>query len=365
MDKKRSLIEREESKVGLKVQLFKPEQSKGAAVFAKPQPGSISLEVTRHIDDTQLKLCIAMHTYMGLLLKVAGPHFEWDAARQCAQSSALGARLLLCADLLDEYLGSRIPLGWNDGDVYLHSAYVTLFRATVAVAADQVRCKQGLHYVDYRRLKQEDIDLLNRAVRAALRWMTRPQSCGLNRRLYVEMKKTERSIDKYIQALEPKLSNATTILVKMKGREEFDSTELSATSVDHCSPLSYVDFFKNASSYITQFQKVWPEALLGKLARVTQSEEAHPQCVMLFFLSKACGAASWTTLLHAFDVDFNNKRMSKGIAPVRLDVTDLTEALKKQPASPTQAIYKLVDDLFVKELRYKRLNLPRGRRSWS
>lgn len=80
MDKKRSLIEREESKVGLKVQLFKPEQSKGAAVFAKPQPGSISLEVTRHIDDTQLKLCIAMHTYMGLLLKVAGPHFEWDAA---------------------------------------------------------------------------------------------------------------------------------------------------------------------------------------------------------------------------------------------------------------------------------------------
>lgn len=136
MDKKRSLIEREESKVGLKVQLFKPEQSTRAAVLSKLQSGSITLEVSRHIDDSQLKLCIAMHTYMGLLLKVAGPHFEWDAARQCAQSSALGARLLLCADLLDEYLGSRIPLGWNDGDVHLHSAYVTLFRATVAVAAD-------------------------------------------------------------------------------------------------------------------------------------------------------------------------------------------------------------------------------------
>lgn len=365
MDKKRSLIEREESKVGLKVQLFKPEQSRSAAVLSKLQSGSISLEVTRHIDDIQLKLCIAMHTYMGLLLKVAGPHFEWDDARQCAQSSVLGARLLLCADLLDEYLGSRIPLGWNDGDVLLHSAYVTLFRATVAVAADQVRCKQGLNYVDCRRLKQEDIDLLNRAVRAALRWMAKPQSCGLNRRLYVEMKKTERSIDKYIQTLEPKLPNATTVLVKMKGCEEYDSNELSAASVDHCSALSYVDFFKNASSYITQFQKVWPEALLGKLARVTQSEEARPQCVMLFFLPKASGAASWKTLLQAFNVDFNNKRMSKGVAPVRLDVADLTEALRKQPGSPTQAIYKLVDDLFVKELRYRRLNLPRGRRSWS
>ena len=78
--------------------------------MSKVQSGSISLEVTRHLDDSQLKLSIAMHTYMGLLLKVAGQHFEWDDARQCAQSSALGARLLLCADLLDEYLGSRIPL---------------------------------------------------------------------------------------------------------------------------------------------------------------------------------------------------------------------------------------------------------------
>lgn len=369
MDKKRSLIEREESKVGLKVQLFKPEQSTSAAVIAplmsKVQSGSISLEVTRHLDDDQLRLCIAMHTYMGLLLKVAGPHFEWDAARQCAQSSALGARLLLCADLLDEYLGSRIPLGWNDGDVHLHSAYVTLFRATVAVAADQVRGKQGLNYVDCRRLKQEDIDLLNRGVSVALRWMAKSQSCGLNRRLSVEKTKTERSIEKYVQTLESKLPNAVTVLVKMKVHEGGGSTELKASSLDQCSALSYVDFFKNASSYITQFQKVWPEALLGKLARVTHSEEARPQCVMLFFLPQASGPASWKTLLQAFNVDFNNKRMSKGVAPVRLDVADLTEALKKQPGSPMQAMHKLVDDLFVKELRYRRLNLPRGRRSWS
>lgn len=369
MDKKRSLIESAESKAGLKVHLLKPEQSTSAAVFAplisKVQSGSISLEVTRHLADSQLKLCIAMHTYMGLLLKVAGPHFEWDGARQCTQISALGVRLLLCADLLDEYLGSRIPLGWNDGDVHLHSAYVTLFRATVAVAADQVRCKQGQSYVDCRRLKQEDVDLLNRGVSVAVRWMAKSQSCGLNRRLYVEMKKTERSIDKYIQTLEPKLLNAVTVLVKINAYEGSGFTELQATSVDHCSALSYVEFFKNASSYITQLQKVWPDELLGKLAKVTQSQEARPQCVMLFFLPQASGPASWKTLLQAFNVDFNNKRMSKAIAPVRLDVVDLTEALKKQSGSHIQAIHKLVDDLFVKELRYRRLNLPRGRRSWS
>lgn len=369
MGKTRNLIEGAESKVGLKVRLFETEKGCRAPVLStlmsKVQSGSISLEVTRHLEDSQLKLCIAMHMYMGLLLKVAGPHFEWDAARQCAQISALGVRLLLCADLLDEYLGFRIPLGWNDGDVQLHSAYVTLFRATVAVAADQVRCKQGLNYVDCRRLKQEDVDLLHRAVSAALRWMAKPQSCGLNRRLYVEMKKTERSIDKYIQTLEPKLSNTVTVLVKMKELEGYGSTELEATSVDHCRALSYVEFFKNASSYIAQFQKVWPDALLGKLAKVTQSEERRPLCVMLFFLSHVSGVASWKTLLQAFDVDFNNKRMSKGIAPVRLDVVVLTDALKKQPGSPVQAVHKLVGDLFVKELRFRRLNLPRGRRSWS
>jgi len=324
----------------------------------------MSLAVTHHIDDSQLKLSAAMHTYIGLLLKVAGPYFEWDEPCQRAKVSELGAKLLLSADLLDEYL-TRIPSGWNDGDIHIHSAYVTLFRATVAVAADKIRCKQGLSYVDCRRLKQDDVDLLNRGVSAALRWIAKPQSCGLNRRLYVEMKKTERSIDKYIQALEPKLLNAVTVLVKMKEQEGYGSTKLKASSLDHCSALSYVEFFKNASSYITQLRKVWPEALLGKLARVMLSEEARPQCMMLFFLPQESGVASWKTLLQAFNVDFNNKRMSTGIAPVLLDVFDLTEALRKLPGSHMQAIHKLVDDLFVKELRYRRLNLPRGRRSWS
>ena len=334
-------------------------------MLSKLQSGSIALEVSRHIDDSQLKLCIAMHTYMGLLLKVAGPHFEWDAARQCAQSSALGARLLLCADLLDEYLGSRIPQGWNDGDVHLHSAYVTLFRATVAVAADKVRLTQGLNYVDCRKLKQEDVDLLNRGVRAALRWMAKPQSCGLNRRLYVEMKKTGRSINTYIEALKPQLPHAVTVLVKMALLEGYDYTESLSTPAGNFATQRYVTFFKIASSYIAQFQKVWPGALLGKLAKVTQTAEGYPQCVMLFFLSPGSGAANWKTLLQAFEVDFNKRRMSEGMAPVRLDILDLSEALKKQPSAFFPRLQKLIEDMFVKELRYRSLNLPKRRRAWS
>lgn len=115
MDKKRSLIEGAESKVGLKVQFFEPGQRKSATVLgpliSNVQSGSISLAVTHHIGDSQLKLCIAMHTYMGLLLKIAGPHFEWNVVSECAQVSELGKRLLLCADLFEEYLERRVPLG--------------------------------------------------------------------------------------------------------------------------------------------------------------------------------------------------------------------------------------------------------------
>lgn len=368
MDKKRSLIEREESKVGLKVQLFKPEQSKGAAVFAKPQPGSISLEVTRHIDDTQLKLCIAMHTYMGLLLKVAGPHFEWDAARQCAQSSALGARLLLCADLLDEYLGSRIPLGWNDEDVYLHSAYVGLFRASLVVSIDKIRTRQGKHSVDCRLLTQEDVALLQRALKTALSWMARRHSCSANRRLYVEMLKTQRSIEKYVAALASTTSQAVVVLAKMDLVEGYGSSWAAMAGKgdpSHIGVQPYLAFFKTASKYIAMLQKTWPESLIGHFAKVTRSDQGAPQCVILLFLQPESGAYSWKTKLQALHVDFNKQRTAKLYDPSRITVTDLTQPIRKQSGVRTQQFRQLIEDLFVKELRYRRLNLPARRRSWS
>ena len=39
-------------------------------------------------------LCVAMHTYMGLLLKIAGPHFQWDEANRMPLATELGQRLL-------------------------------------------------------------------------------------------------------------------------------------------------------------------------------------------------------------------------------------------------------------------------------
>nr|WP_314709270.1 hypothetical protein [uncultured Comamonas sp.] len=132
------------------------------------------MAVTHHVGDSQLTLCIAMHTYMGLLLKIAGPHFEWNVVSECAQVSELGKRLLLCADLFEEYLERRVPLGWNDQYIYLESARITSFCTTLAVAVNKIRLKQRGYFVDASLLSKDDVALLQRALNAALRWMVIP-----------------------------------------------------------------------------------------------------------------------------------------------------------------------------------------------
>jgi len=41
------------------------------------------------------------------------------------------------------------------------------------------------------------------------------------------------------------------------------------------------------------------------------------------------------------------------------------QPIRKQSGVRTQQFRQLIEDLFVKELRYRRLNLPARRRSWS
>lgn len=370
--KKKSLLEAAEAKAGLVVRQYSAEQVSGRRKDERLESlagtGRITLKATRYLDDDQLALCMAMHTYMGLLSKTAGPHFDWNEAAQCAQVSELGKRLLLCADLLDEYLGRRIPLGWNDGGIYLQSAYITLFRASLAVAADKVRVRQGRYFVDSWSLSKDDVALLQRALNVALRWMARPHSCAANRRLYVEMLKTKRSIAKYVSALESATSQAVAVLVKMDVVEGYGSSWAAMAGKgdpSHIGVQAYLAFFKTASKYIAMLQKTWPESLIGHFAKVTRSEQGEPQCVILLFLQPESGTYSWKTKLQALHADFNKQRTAKRYDASQLSLTDLTPSIREQSGVRTQQVRQLIEDLFVKELRYRRLNLPARRRSWS
>lgn len=372
LTKKKSLLEAAEAKAGLLVKQHSAElvsgKRKDERLESLAGTGRITLQVTRYLDDDQLALCVAMHTYMGLLSKIAGPHFDWNEAFQCAQVSELGKRLLLCADVLDEYLERRVPLDWNDGGIYLQSAYITLFRASLAIAIDKIRTRQGKHFVDCRLLTPEDVALLQRALKTALRWMARPHSCAANRRVYVEMLKTKRSVEKYVAVLESTTSQAVAVLVKMdviEGYGSFWAAMAGKGGPSHIGIQAYLDFFKTASKYIAMLQKTWPESLIGHFAKVTRSNQGAPQCVILLFLQPESGAYSWKTKLQALDVDFNKQRTAKLYDPSRTTVTDLTLPTRKQSGVRTQQARQLIEDLFVKELRYRRLNLPARRRSWS
>ena len=325
------------------------------------ETGRIALKLTRYQDDDQLALSVAMHTYMGLLLKVAGPHFAWNEAVGRAEVSELGKRLLLCSDILDSYLHQRMPLPWNLEDAYLESSYITLFRATLAAAVEKIRMKQGKRVVEPQQLTEVDVALLQRAVNAALRWMARPHSCALNRPLYVEMLKTKHSIEKYLDALEGQLSRLATLLVKVDVPEGHDYPAQELINSSRLQP--YTNLFKAASAYVALFQATWQGSLQGHVVKVTRSNQGNPQCVLLLFIRSDTGTPRWKLQLQALEADFNCKRKAKGCSQVLLSITDLTQALLEP--SDSRPVRQLVDDLFIKELRYRRLNLPARRRSWS
>lgn len=367
--KKKSLLEAAEAKAGLIVRQYSAElvsgKRKDERLAWQAGTGRITLKATQYLEDDQLALCVAMHTYMGLLSKIAGPHFDWNEASQCAEVSELGNRLLLCADLLDEYLVRKIPFGWNDEGAYIHSAYVELFRATLAVVIDRIRTRQGMQFVDCRLLIPEDIALLQRALKTVLRWMARPHSCAANRRLYVEMLKTRRSIEEYVAKFESKISQAVTVLVKIdvvSGCDYSGKGRGIGEAMDDVPGQRCVDFFKKAAAYTTLLQRTWPEAVIGYLAKVTRSNQGDPQCVMLFFLQPETGRFSWKTKLDALAADFNQQRPGKALAPCRVNVIDVDPTILKQPRTHVR---QLIEDLFVRELRYRRLNLPARRRSMS
>lgn len=369
MDKKRSLLERAEAKARLKVRLSAPAQTKSVPVthpsVSRVQSGSIHLEVTRYIDDSQRKLCIAMHTYMGLILKVAGPHFEWDEVSECAQVSELGKRLLLCADLFDEYLERRVPLGWNDQYIYLESPRITSFRITLVLAVDKIRLRQRGYFVDASLLSKDDVALLQRALNAALRWMARERSRNLNKRLGLEMRRTKESITSYIRSCEIFWSKPTVLLVKVDVKEGHSSflAEMAGQGDPNLVGIqTYLEFFSVASSYIAMLQKTWPKMLIAHLAKVTRSNQGAPQCVMLLFLQPELTTHSWKTKLQVLHADFNSQRIAKLHDPTSISATDLTQSVRKQSKLRTQ---QLIEDLFVNELMFRRLNLPDGRRSWS
>lgn len=366
------MLQAAEASVGLSVEYYDPlisgNRHKHNHLQSQARAVRIVHKTIGYQDCEEHALCVAMHTYMGLLLKIAGPHFQWDEANRMPLATELGQRLLLCADIFEQYLCKRLPMGWNDGDVYLHTAYIDCFCEIFAVAVEKIRFRQNSSFVQYERLNKDDVASLQASLDAAVCRMASPQSSAQNRHLYIEMYKTKRSIDGYIHGIERSLPSAVTLLVEMKlprGFGSLQTTDESAALNPHASVLPYMAFLKRASTYMVKFQALWKNEVLGYLVKVTRASEGEPQCVMLLFLRPELSVRNWRKQLMALEYDFNDVQLQKKEPPVSLTIHDLTLPPSKQAEVQATNMVQFIDDLFVKELRFRRLNLPKRRRSWA
>lgn len=366
------MLQAAEASVGLSVEYDDPQISgnrhKHSHLKAQVRAVRIVHKTFGFLEGEEQTLCVAMHTYMGLLLKIAGPHFQWDEVNQMPLVTQLGQRLLLCADLFEQYLCKRLPMGWNDGDAYLHTAYIDCFCETFAVAAEKIRFRQNRSFVQYELLNIEDIASLQTSLDAAVSRMASPQSSAQNRHLYIEMYKTKRSIDEYIHSIKSRRPSAVMLLVEMKPLRDLGNLQTMnepAGLSPHSSVPGYMAFFKLASTYIAKFQALWKNEVAGYLVKVMRSIEGGPQCVMLLFLRPVLSARNWRKQLMALEYEFNDQHLQKGVSPFSLTVRDLTQPQSKQADAKATQVEQFIDDLFVNELRYRRLNLPKRRRSWA
>ncbi|MEG0139697.1 MAG: hypothetical protein RR882_00940 [Comamonas sp.] len=379
MSKKISLLERAEKKAGLAVELTtkfeqgnRPEPS---SRIDRVESGRFILYGFPAFDDPHLVLSIAMHTYMDVARQTPGLHFAWNEAADSPEFSELGHRLLLCLDLLRQHLLRILPLPWNDGGIYLESAYVTLFQATLVVAANKVLYTYNKHFLEQIRWRREDVALLQRALDVALKRITRPWTCSINRRLYVEMGKTKHSIEGYMGALQKNAPEPLVLRCTMQMRQGLfnlpDNGRAFGTNPSII-PLasSYMENFKSASAYVALLKKTWPEYLIGHLIKVSQSAEGSPQCTMLFFLRPSEHAQkSWTTILQELEFDFARDHVRKFGAVPWIEILAVNHQTELRTSARTAETWsrtkQLVDDLFVRELRYRRFNFPPRSRTWS
>ena len=366
------MLQAAEASVGLSVEYYDPlisgNRHKHNHLQSQARAVRIVHKTFGYLDGEEHALCVAMHTYMGLLLKIAGPHFHWDETNRMPLATELGQRLLLCADLFEEYLRKRLPIGWNDGNVYLHTAHIDCFCEIFAAAVEKIRFRQNRLFVQYELLNKDDIASLQASLDAAVCRMASPQSSAQNRHLYIEMYKTKRSIDDYIHGIESSLPSAVTLLVEMKPLSGFgvlQAIDKSAALSPHASVFPYMTFLKVASTYMAKFQAIWKNEVLGYLVKVTRASEGGPQCVMLLFLRPVLSALNWRKQLMALEDELNDRHLQKGESPFSLTIHDLTLPQSKQADVKATHMLQFIDDLCVGELRYRRLNLPKRRRSWA
>lgn len=324
-----------------------------------------------------LTLRKSIHTYMSLANEVPGLHFNWSAETHSAELSALGKRLIACLDLYRKQLlglnsEEDVERPWNS-DMYVESANVRIFRKTLVQVANGIRKKHNSEYLSNIDLRADEIEALQRSVEGALVLMKRPSARRINKRLYDEMFKTNRSIQNFLAEVEKNNSRFGVLPLSLS----FSSEQRFRLPRDFPGlkglpkgsfPANYLDHFERASAFVSVLKKELNREVIGHLVKLTGANPSDPRCLVLLIISdQACAKLDllkaqvesiWADHVLGMKEDFRSIPFAPGIKINAL--IKISGSLQK-----SASLSLWVDKVFIQELKYQRLRLPERRRSWA
>lgn len=318
-------IERMERDVGLVFKRSNVHRDLSAAgELRRPQRGKLFLTKDWHNSYPWQVLRIAVHTYLSIAANVSGRHFSWSDSKDRMEYSPLGERLLLCVDLY-RYEQEMLIRDIRDSlrsAAFVESAHFLLFQELLVQQADAIKGVKEYLYLERHRFTREDADALQERLEEAVRALRGASAQKHNKALYDEAYHAAESIEDYLK----KFGSA-----EIKGH----LIKLSATAwgEPRCTLLllgpEVKQLLASGTTQASQLSLIWADFMLGPLGALEGRLGRTMQAPGIRLLPNG----EWW--------------------------------LSQKNSSAWKALQDFVDHVFVKELPFMRLRLPRGRRAWS
>ncbi|MEZ2740903.1 hypothetical protein [Comamonas jiangduensis] len=380
-------IERMERDVGLVFKRSNVHRDLSAAgELRRPQRGKLFLTKDWHSSYPWQVLRIAVHTYLSIAANVSGRHFSWSDSKDRMEYSPLGERLLLCVDLY-RYEQEMLIRDIRDSlrsAAFVESAHFLLFQELLVQQADAIKGVKEYLYLERHRFTREDADALQERLEEAVRALRGTSAQKHNKALYDEAYHAAESIEDYLKGLRgahPQLEAfAFEICLDTPEGNELAASPLVKRARYQLSsefPENFLEALKQAAAFVGYLKKFGSAEIKGHLIKLSATAWGEPRCTLLLLgpevkqlLASGTTQASQLSLIWA---DFMLGPL--GALEGRLGRTMQAPGIRLLPngewwlsqknSSAWKALQDFVDHVFVKELPFMRLRLPRGRRAWS
>lgn len=337
--------------------------------------------MTVALSNASWKLTQRIHRAMAEALLNTGPHIEWNAVTEQCVTSSVGLELLTCMCVLavrEQLLEFRNPRYMRENQFFEETVHVQVFRGLLGEMGQKLVDQYDVRDVDalIRRLPRAVVEELQLAVLLALEELNaRVTDANVNKRLYDEMFKTQRSLSSYLNSLKQKRSKIKLMQPMLLGFDwEMRASlhDLKVNGFDGALQLQFPDDhlaeFARASSFVARIKKAYPGGLAGHLIRLVHSDEGcYPMCILVLFMHVGFPPVNELDLrLLWADHIFGRKRGIQAVLiPGFITVRENLLPLNAQDSGAWERLTRWILVNFLGELKFRRLDIPARKRSWS